>query len=170
MNSLPLTPGHNLMLLFKSGKMQAWPHSPQFHTKRVGVLWFCCVFVVPILILKKDRVYYTVGTKWWSNQKSTTQLLVKGRKDGGGSLEVRKSLGTLMSTLGEVVLAAPRKWTNKNWKSNNINTEQKWADLIWAFLRYWKLPLLWPEPGGKNKFQLWWSMMPATKLACGPSH
>jgi len=46
-------------------------------------------------VMKQPKEYYSIASE--------------GEKGWGGSLEVRKSLGTLMSTLGEVVLAAPRK-------------------------------------------------------------
>jgi len=45
--------------------------------------------------MKQPKEYYSIASE-------------RGERMGAGSLEVRKSLGTLMSTLGEVVLAAPR--------------------------------------------------------------
>jgi len=46
-------------------------------------------------VMKQPKEYYSIASE-------------RGERMGAGSLEVRKSLGTLMSTLGEVVLAAPR--------------------------------------------------------------
>ncbi len=107
-----LTPSHSwsqpnaIVKKWKDASLTS--HSTISHKKSVSTVILLCVCSAHLDSKKGQSLLYS----WYKVMKQPKEYYSIASERGermGGSLEVRKSLGTLMSTLGEVVTCSTKK-------------------------------------------------------------